>query len=311
MSACWSEEALSRFPVRKTRAQKEAFRAFASERFASRGWRVAEETGGIARSVNLIVGDVARAKIVFAAHYDTCAALPVPNFIAPSNWAATLLYQVALGVCLCVPAALVSAAVALLLRLPLVAGLAGCLCCAALVALMLCGPANRSNANDNTSGVCVLAETILSLSPDTPVAFVFFDHEEWGLLGSSAFFKAHRAQMQDKPLLNFDCVSDGSHFLIARKKGWRRNAALDARLQEALRGLPEGKTARTAAAWTVIYPSDQAHFPCGAAVVALRRHPLLGHYLSRIHTRRDTRFDPVNIAALREVCVRLCDSFSG
>ncbi len=139
MSACWSEEVLSRFPVRKTRAQKEAFRAFASERFASRGWRVAEETGGIARSVNLIVGDVARAKIVFAAHYDTCAALPMPNFIAPSNWAATLLYQVALGVCLCVPAALVSAAVALLLRLPLVAGLAGCLCCAALVALMLCG----------------------------------------------------------------------------------------------------------------------------------------------------------------------------
>ncbi len=55
-------------------------------------------------------------------------------------------------------------------------------------------------------------------------AFVFFDLEEMGLIGSASFASKHKKQMRDKPLINFDCVSDGNHFLfVLRKKAVHLN----------------------------------------------------------------------------------------
>ena len=39
-----------------------------------------------------VLGDPETAKVVFSAHYDTCARLPFPNFIAPKNLLVTLGY---------------------------------------------------------------------------------------------------------------------------------------------------------------------------------------------------------------------------
>ena len=47
-----------------------------------------------------------------------------------------------------------------------------------------------------------------------------------------------------------------------------------------------------------LYPSDQAHFPYGVGICALRnRKKLL--YISRIHTGKDTVLDQTNVNILR------------
>ena len=47
-----------------------------------------------------------------------------------------------------------------------------------------------------------------------------------------------------------------------------------------------------------MYPSDQANFPWGVGICALRKGKA-GLYLSRIHTRRDTVLEETNVNILR------------
>ena len=70
------------FEVRKSKKQKAAFRAWAGELAAQCGYTAKEEKGSLG-AVNLVMGDAENAKVVFTAHYDTCAVLPFPNFITP------------------------------------------------------------------------------------------------------------------------------------------------------------------------------------------------------------------------------------
>ena len=58
------------------------------------------------------------------------------------------------------------------------------------------------------------------------------------------------------------------------------------------------------------YPSDQKHFPVGVGVAAMHRKPLVGYCLGRIHTRRDTVLDEVNIDLLRAGAVRLLQTMN-
>ena len=85
---------------------------------------------------------------------------------------------------------------------------------------MVAGPANKRNANDNTSGVILLLEILSQLTEEqrAQTAIVFFDNEEIGLLGSAQFKKRYWKEMETKLLINFDCVSDGDYFLIAETK---------------------------------------------------------------------------------------------
>ena len=41
----------------------------------------------------MVAGDPDTAKVIFSAHYDTCAALPIPNFITPRNMFFYICYQ--------------------------------------------------------------------------------------------------------------------------------------------------------------------------------------------------------------------------
>lgn len=300
-----SREILADYQVRKGRAQKTAFRARVRAALEAEGYAVAEEKSPTIGSVNMVVGDVARAEVIFTAHYDTCAALPVPNFLAPKNLVASLAYQVLLAVAMIGFAGGVGWVAGLVLGDGAVraARLAALL---VLLWLLLFGPANRHTANDNTSGVLVLLETMLSLPPQARgrAAFVFFDNEEIGLLGSSFFAKKHGRRIAGTPLINFDCVSDGDHFLFVTGKGYGRSAGRMAAMEASL-ALPEGKTGEFCPSGRALYPSDQMHFPCGIGVVALRRRLGVGYYVGRIHTRRDTVMDAVNIETMRAFAVRV------
>lgn len=257
------------------------------------------QTGGFPKNRNVIVGNVETAKVLLTAHYDTCAWLPIPNFITPKKPLLSILYSFVL----IIPMAAIIYLLNLVLRL-LGASFWGMywislLIWFGLLALMMVGPANRHTANDNTSGVITLCEIYAALSEaERPkVALVFFDNEETGLFGSSYFRKQYKKQTADKLLINFDCVSDGDHLLLAISKAARKE--YHTALRKAFVSAGE-KHFLLEKAEKVYYPSDQAGFKKAIAVAALKRNRLLGYYIDRIHTHRDTAFDEENILLLRD-----------
>ncbi len=295
-----SRHVLDHFMVRKSKAQKAEFRDWLCRTLREKGYEPRVEEGrSLVTSHNVAVGDLDRAEVVLTAHYDTCAVLPFPNFITPRNPVAFIFFQLLIALVMIV---LVVIAEVLVLRVTdskwfaMLTWYVGFLF---LIWWMLAGKANKHTVNDNTSGVITLLEIAQALPEDqrNKVAFVFFDNEEKGLFGSSAFYKAHKAQMRNKLLLNFDCVSDGDHIWFFPSKSLRRSGAELDRLEAAFRPT-EGKRVELARRGFAVYPSDQGRFPKGVGIAALHRAPVIGYYLGRIHTRRDTVMDERNIALL-------------
>ena len=218
-----SYEILQNWQVRKTRKQKLAF----AEMMQSRISDLRVEEGGFLHCRNLVLGDVEAAKVVFTAHYDTCAKLPFPNLVTPKN------IMIYLGYSLLISLPFLVLMFGLTLLLGLWLGAAGAFLgmligLGAMFYVFFLGPANPHTVNDNTSGVLTLVEAIARMSEEERAwcAFIFFDREENGLLGSGWFASKHKKTMKDKLLVNFDCVSDGDDFLfvlsrkgIYRKKG--------------------------------------------------------------------------------------------
>ncbi len=304
-----TQTVFDRYEVRKTKKQKAAFRAYAASVAQAEGYECHEEKGSFGAK-NLVVGDPETARVIYTAHYDTCARLPFPNFITPTNIWIYLLYQLVITAFL-LGGALVVAAVAtlILVQTPLPEAtvysiVRGVLYIALffLCWVILSGPANRHTANDNTSGVTTLLDLMHAMPDDLrgEVAFIFFDLEEAGMLGSAGYYGAHKKAMQQKLLINFDCVSDGATLLFAAPK---RAAAYAPALQAAFPATDElDVQVKTKG---VFYPSDQAAFPIGVAVAALKKTKGGLLYMNRIHTVHDTVYEEKNIAYLVEGSVRL------
>ena len=136
------------------------------------------------------------------------------------------------------------------------------------------------------------------------MAFVWFDNEESGLFGSSAFAAKHREAARNTLLVNFDCVSDGDTFLVVLPHRMKEEP-----LADILRAsfMPRGaKQALFPTTRKAFYPSDQLHDKRGVGVAALNRGKL-GLFLDRIHTREDTMFDEQNINCCADGMLRLAD----
>ena len=311
-----SSKVLQSYQVRKTKKQRGAFRALIGERARELGYSVREERGSLG-ATNLILGEPERAKLVFTAHYDTCARLPFPNLITPKSMLLYILWQLVIvfGFML-LPLFILEFGIGMLLgalgadylTVELTGSMFRLIYLFGFLFMMIAGPANKHTANDNTSGVITLIEIMESLPEGKRdgVIFVFFDLEEAGLIGSSAFVKAH-PEVKRVPLINFDCVSDGDHILFALTKGARSLA--DA-LAECYVG--DGKKTVDVAKRGTVYPSDQMLFTKGVGVAALKRSKLGILYMDRIHTSRDTVFDEENIRLLKEgsgrLVMKLCGS---
>ncbi len=300
--------------VRKTKRQKAAFRAYATEVATREGYAVHEEKGAFG-AVNLVIGDPTRARVTYTAHYDTCARLPFPNFITPKHIWIYLAYQVLLVIGILGLAVVLEVGTGHTLTLLGVSWeitrLVGRLVYAgtlfAELFVIMAGPANPHTANDNTSGVTTVLELLCAMPEELrgEVAFILFDLEEMGLFGSSGYAGQHKAAMKDKLLINFDCVSDGDTILFAVRKG-----AVDATpaLTEAFPA--EGRIKVDIATKGVFYPSDQAQFPRGVGVAALKTSKGGILYMNRIHTKEDTVYDEGNIAYLVEGSIRLARGLS-
>lgn len=290
-----SQEILNRWQIRKTKQQKTAFIDWMKIQFPE----LQVETGGSGKSRNLVLGDVQTAQVIFTGHYDTCARLPFPNFITPKNFLIYLLYQLLI----CIPFFVIMFGVTWGLRAlgvpPMVSLWAGYFALmGSMFYVLMGGPANPHTANDNTSGIITLVELYAALPPEQrgKAAFVFFDNEENGLLGSAAFAKKYKKLgIRQKLLVNFDCVSDGDNLmLVLKKKADRQYRDLFARCFR-----PQGrKQILLETNKTAFYPSDQANFDFGVGVAALNHKKGIGYYMNKIHTPKDTVFDEENIALL-------------
>jgi hypothetical protein len=296
---------LERYQVRKSRKQKTAFINLICPEFQKAGYQVKIEGGRRSGPRNIVIGDITSAKYIATAHYDTCAVMPIPNFITPRNMVIFVMYQ------LLIVGVMMGCAVAAGFALWALTGefLVGYLfmmvILALLTALMMVGPANRHTANDNTSGVLAVLESALALpvALRPHVAFVLFDLEEVGLLGSIAFRKKHDKELGDKIIVNLDCVSDGDSIHFALTRGAKKTQGLFDALQAAFIA-PEGKSVHIEKG-LFLYPSDQINFKKGVGVCALKKAPFIGYYMNRIHTPRDTVFDEQNIQLLQQGILRL------
>lgn len=303
---------LEKYQVRKNKKQKSAFINYVSEIASENGFDVNVEKGAFGVR-NIVVGDPEKAKVVFGAHYDTCAVLPFPNFLAPKNIFVYILYILLL----CIPCSallLVTKNLAfdgmIALEMPfdtiiLIYKLIPVFATVVLLWLALFGVANKHTVNDNTSGVTLLLDIITSCPPSSrgEIALVFFDLEEAGLFGSMAFASKHKKVMKNKLLVNFDCVSDGENILFAVRRGAVKYMPV---IRQAFES--DGTVSVEVADKGIFYPSDQMNFPCGVGVGAFKKTKKLGIlYIDRIHTKKDTVYRHENIDFLKNGSLKLID----
>lgn len=295
---------LTAHPVRKNKTQKEQFRQEVQDYLQTLGYSTNVESGSFG-SKNLVIGDPDRAKYLVTAHYDTCARMFVPNLITPCNALLFILYQIFVCLLLIVPTLAVGALVGYLFHSFFVGYFLWMVLLWTGIALMLVGPANSSNVNDNTSGVVTVLEIAKSLPEHyrKDVCFVLFDLEEAGLIGSASYRKAHKKASESQMVLNLDCVGEGDEIYLFPTSKLKKNQKKLADLDK-ITGSFGRKTVTVRKQGFSIYPSDQAHFPYGVGICALNRGKL-GLYLSKIHTPKDTVLDETNVNILRAAIITM------
>ena len=287
-----------RFPIRKTREQKDAFLKYALAEARGMGYaaRIEENKG----HRNLAVGDPETAEVIFSAHYDTAADHLLPSLLIPRNFPLFYLYQLFVILLLFVISFGAGYLVHLLgggAPLPLIALI---LCYYALLMLLVAGPANRRNVNCNTSGVAVLMQLMERLPPEIrdQAAFLLFDDGERGRGGSRAYAVRHQSIKKSRMVVNLDCVGVGDHLLIAVKNFAR--AAFPYRFLLQCFPADGPLTPHFFPASACILNSDHQSFRCGITVAACKRRRLVGFYTPALHTRRDTGASQENIDYLTQ-----------
>ena len=297
-------DVLSDYPVRKSREQKRKFREAAQLYLTGLGYSVHEEKGSFGCR-NLVIGDPEGADYLVTAHYDTCARLPVPNLLTPCHFWPFMLYQLGMASGMLLVTAMTGMLVWLLTRDVSVSVWVSYGVLWGIIVLMLAGPANPSNANDNTSGVVTVLEMARTMPENRrdKVCFVLFDLEEAGLIGSSAYRKAHKKDTDRQLVLNLDCVGDGDSLRIFPTKKLKRDRQRLSPLYQVC-GTFGKKTLLVRDKGFAVYPSDQMNFPYAVGICALRSSRF-GLYLGRIHTPRDTVLEETNVNLLRSALTSL------
>lgn len=296
---------LKLFPARKSKKQKAAFREAVIPYLSSCGYDVTVEKGKMGAE-NIIIGNPETAKFLVTAHYDTPAVLPFPNLITPCNFLPFLGYQAVITVIIFLMAMVPGILLVLMGAGAEFVSRSWLISLYAILFLMLFGPANKSNANDNTSGVVAVMEIAKSMPENArkDVCFVLFDLEEAGLVGSASYRKMHKQHSDRQLVLNMDCVGDGNEIMLFPTKKLKA----DTGKMEGLRGITGTwgeKSIAIREKGFAYYPSDQKHFPYGVGIAAFRRSKWAGLYCSRIHTKKDTILEETNVNILRAAIVSM------
>ena len=300
-------DVLNQFPVRKSKKQKTVFLEAVQSYVNALGYETRIETGRYSAR-NLVIGDPETANYLITAHYDTCAWLPFPNLSFPCHFLPFLGYQLFIAALILVVAVGFGLLAALITHVAEIGQLVGFAMVWIIQLLMLRGPANLHNANDNTSGVVTLLEILRSLPENqrSKVCFVLFDLEEAGLIGSGSYRKQHKKATNRQLILNLDCVGDGDHILFFPTKKLLKDSDKRKHLYKCCGNFgPKSVTVREKG--FAFYPSDQKNFPYGVGICALRSGKF-GLYLGKIHTARDNVLEQTNVNILRAALISMISS---
>ncbi len=298
MTIC--EQITQLFPIRKTAAQKKAFRQWAMGEMSRLGYRAWVEENDNGRQQNIVVGNPEHAQVIFTAHYDTPSTILLPDLQIPRNFPVYLLWQLLIiGGML-----LISLAAGFGLGLLMGSGDVMILtffgAFLVLMWLQIGGIANKNNVNDNTSGVAALLETMARIPEENraKAAFILFDNMEKGRRGSKAWARDHLEVQHTRFVVNADSVGVGDVFLAAASS-LAMQLPQYVLFEKLMTAIP-GKTCRCHSSVTTRGSSDFRSFKCGVGVTAYREVSGVGLYLGDLHTSRDTEADQGNIAGLAE-----------
>lgn len=317
------ETIISSYMVRRTKRQKAAFCTYLTDQLAEKGYTVQDETQPyLMKNHNLIIGDVKTAEALVCAHYDTPAAMPFANHI----WPASRVRSIGLAVLIGLIAFWAGWILMFILRgtIPLSLQPLVPVIFLLLVALILgafCAFPNKNNYNDNTSGVVALLNVLDELGTKR-IAYVLFDNEEWGMLGSRGFLKAYGEDMQKKLLFNLDCVGEGDHILFMLPSSLYQSPQKDTLEACMAKAANEQKKLYAIDLQQAFYPSDQKGFAQGIAVCSCgvmgedaqpseeteekkaKKEPKLSSlHIGKIHTNEDRCLDFATIEAVKMTLV--------
>jgi hypothetical protein len=85
----FKKELFEKYEIRKNKKQKTQFIEWVKELASKNKWEIEIEKGTIG-SRNIVIGNASEAKIIYTAHYDTCANMFIPNFITPKKIGTTI-----------------------------------------------------------------------------------------------------------------------------------------------------------------------------------------------------------------------------
>ncbi len=296
-----AQEIFDNHPTRFTRKEKAALRSTLRSELKKMGYTDDEITEINASGINLLVGNP-HAEYMFTAHYDT------PGRTGWMLKTSSLLGQTGANIFLI-------AIICLLGFIIPFAGLqifpdasdfelfaSGELAMILILVVMIISMVvkNRNNRNDNTSGVLSLLALAEKVAADAEIknkcCFVFFDNEEWGLLGSAGFAKhckKNGINLDNTKVINFDCVGYGDVLTFASTK---KTDIIDT-LAKAFEEKGEKTVTKRSA---MIFLSDHANFK-NSVMVSFTKKSLTGLlYLPLIHTSNDTVCDVEQINRLTD-----------
>lgn len=284
------------YPTRKTDTEKHAFRRYILESLKDKGIEARVEETNDGKNKNVIIGDPTTAKAVFTAHYDTPARSLFPNIMIPKNSLVFYLYQFVPVIFLLVVSITLSYLLGIVIfndeKVYIISFLISYY---GIFFLMMKGFKNPVNYNDNTSGVATLLSIIDGLSENEfkQVAFIFFDNEEKGKKGSAAYVKDHKEAMNEKFIVNFDCVGNGDNVIFIAQKG-----AVESKEYKFLEK-SFSKNENYSLDFTTYKKaqsnSDHKNFNCGVACVVCKKAKNGLLYTPYIHTPKDVVADNGNI----------------
>ena len=305
------DEILQKYEIRKSNKEKAAFIDYIKERLAKAGYdpetdiTIEEKGRGLFKSRNIVVGNPAEAKVLLGGHYDTCAWMPFPNFMAPTNPVLFWGYQILLTIMILLFATLISFPIGLIFKNSEIAYYAFLFSLIGLMIQLMVGFKNKHTANDNTSGILTLTRILEELPAEQrkKVCVIYFDNEEKGLFGSSFFYKKHKRQIKNKMLINFDCVGDGENIVTMAGRRCRKDAAYPLLVDVLEKNTTNANVNYLCRKMKFMqFPSDQMNFKKGLGVCSLKKSPI-GYYVARIHTAFDTKCRKENVDYLTKSMV--------
>ena len=296
-----AQEIFESHPTRFNAKEKAALRDTLRAEMKRLGHADEEITEIKSSGTNLLVGDP-HAEYMFTAHYDTPGRT---GWMLHSSWlwgqtgANVFLILIMIGVCAGLPMVNTFLTDNFSNDIAFILGELGLLA-VLLVMIVSMVIKNKNNRNDNTSGVLSLLAMAEKVAADGEMkkkcCFVFFDNEEWGLLGSGGFAKHCKKNGIDlsvTKVINFDCVGYGDILTFASTKKTEIIDALVKAFEEAGQKPVKKRSA-------MIFLSDHANFK-NSVMVSYTKKSLMGLlYLPLIHTGKDKICDVDQINRLAD-----------